>query len=1377
MGNEASAAERSTGEGTLPLKVIGDEEVAPPLEPDRKSLGENKPEDKDDYSDETDKVVELPAGADAVAKTDPTPVAGRAATQIPRPEKTPIPARSALAKTDKKTSRKQPRNFSEGALRGTIEINNENDLVKDPILDAVGAGSAVRKARYEEMRKVQHSRFFAENNEWKNSLRLLAKTAASTAKTVARVTAPVVTDARQIVVSSATEFAHDVRKEWEKGIETAAPPTHSSTTSSSPGELQTDSGMKGTEPGLKGSCEQTKNDSSVSFQTSISNEKVSDAEQNDMKGDVGLQLSFDKKKEIDGTGGGDETDNTNLDRATSSPKKSIYEELQIMEERFENRIESVKSQIDLLASPREEKDEDNDEPKTSVLFSHEDYLSKLDFDENGTEITFSGKHDEERETGPVGLSLLSNSIDKSFVTTDEHLDDDEELESRLTEKEIEIEEELDDDDEYKHPDEQDPIQSDKCDKSNEEAGSIDLEPKAETKDNDERHVPNDLPDNEKDQNNYTPLEEKGDINERTEHHNNQLKENDGDEPYLGEDYDVSKDQDPILPQEPKVRTKSGRVVKPVRRLVDGYDVSIGGKDQYGMIDNEMKEENGEKVEDDEDEKECNVLNDENINRTQTIDDTEEKEKTDQGFESETFENEDQTLVQKLQYVSSRPSVIPEIKDTIRGTPDPSLLTLANTEDGKLKRKSAEKGSTTNLSDLFSSNEDSLYQKGDNESGRGINGSLASKERVEKDALENLDVESKQSYFFKSLKDRGLKDKKSIIKFVVTKLTGLDIEIQEKSNNFDLFDKSNDYPIADSIFNKETIDEPEPSSTTSSLSSPPEVDMCDECESRDTSKGEIDEMFTLFDCIPDKRELPQELPTQEGSRRFQPQFLEESAHRRRLMKLGSAESMNDSLGSFSTQQKSFKSMPFSPKRSNRKLRRQGSKLSLSVTNTLSTKSPLATPIENRSLVDDKYQTDVNQIDHRGQLVGWDTSITEPNFSSVPDTEEMTDAHERSGHFYDTLVAFSSLENVEFLKECPLSKPQEVPRTMSSLVWRQLTAYWKHSESFNAMSTRPSSIRLPDCRKHPGFVNVEDEFSSSTTTIQFRFDSCNVVFADDFVASNAYSLLRHSRGDNNAVEDEEFFVLTRYLCDIGPIISSPVGNGNGSVEKVPLRHNLATNAEGGDCRSTPSITDIHGEAKAQLPVLKAIISQIVNYSTQNYPSSSEPERDVITSSLGVKDYSSVQNKARRKYDDDPSQVKDVLRGEITFPDEGSLVCGLYSLYSLAERGNIGEDRKNENMKQVDSTPCFRIVRLKNLFRTTSGGNEFDSTLPTGYRHILVNIRFTCGLIAGKSLSLFSSIEFFRSRHSPLPFDRIAIPTGTAFRGNGCRRIHIAPRYSLV
>jgi len=371
-----------------------------------------------------------------------------------------------------------------------------------------------------------------------------------------------------------------------------------------------------------------------------------------------------------------------------------------------------------------------------------------------------------------------------------------------------------------------------------------------------------------------------------------------------------------------------------------------------------------------------------------------------------------------------------------------------------------------------------------------------------------------------------------------------------------------------------------------------------------------------------------------------------------------------------------------------------------------------------LVDDK-QIDLNSIEHRDQMVQWDCDA-EAIFPSVPDTIE------RSELFYETLMAFSSLENLEFLEDIPHRMSTGVSKTMALLMWRQLVANWKHSESCKAILTRPSSIHMSSLVRQTGFCDDEttqDSFTSSTSTIHFRFNAKNVTFSNDFVSGDAYMLLRNVQDNCYDGTHEDFLVLTRFLCDIGPS-SSLYGISNSrhcSAKNSSLRHDFKVRHKRNQQGGIPSITDIQKEAKAQLSNLEIVIDHIVQYSTQNVLPYTDTESNGVFSSVGIKDYSSIREKATRKYDGDVLQVKDVLRGEITFPDEGSLICGLYCLHNLAKH--------NDNKKKignVNSIPSFKIARLKNLFRTTRAGSVFYHALPTGYRHILINLRLNDGLI---------------------------------------------------
>ena len=116
--------------------------------------------------------------------------------------------------------------------------------------------------------------------------------------------------------------------------------------------------------------------------------------------------------------------------------------------------------------------------------------------------------------------------------------------------------------------------------------------------------------------------------------------------------------------------------------------------------------------------------------------------------------------------------------------------------------------------------------------------------------------------------------------------------------------------------------------------------------------------------------------------------------------------------------------------------------------------------------------------------------------------------------------------------------------------------------------------------------------------------------------------------------------------------------------------------------------------------------------------------------------MKRKALRKYTGDITRVLDFLRARITFPDEGSLVCALYQLVNLAKRDKnagctseekTGTEERTETEEKNESS--VEIVRLKNLFRTSPRGNTCYPALPTGYRHILVNVRLGSGIIAGE------------------------------------------------
>lgn len=225
-----------------------------------------------------------------------------------------------------------------------------------------------------------------------------------------------------------------------------------------------------------------------------------------------------------------------------------------------------------------------------------------------------------------------------------------------------------------------------------------------------------------------------------------------------------------------------------------------------------------------------------------------------------------------------------------------------------------------------------------------------------------------------------------------------------------------------------------------------------------------------------------------------------------------------------------------------------------------------------------------------------------------------------------------------------------------------------------------------------------------------------------------MIRNLSGFSPQSTDGDFIVLTGFICDIGPRPFNDTGACTESVEEATnLQHKLSSEVSD-QAESLPSITDLLKQAEAHQEPFSNIVHSIVHFSSQNEFLTGYPEKTEVTYSVGVKKYSSVRRKADRKYNGDSLQVKDILRAQITFPDEGSLICGLYHLTNLASHRNDTNRRDGANR-----FPRLEIVRLKNLFRTSAVGNTYYEALPTGYRHILVNIRLDDGIIAGKNIQI--------------------------------------------
>ena len=348
-----------------------------------------------------------------------------------------------------------------------------------------------------------------------------------------------------------------------------------------------------------------------------------------------------------------------------------------------------------------------------------------------------------------------------------------------------------------------------------------------------------------------------------------------------------------------------------------------------------------------------------------------------------------------------------------------------------------------------------------------------------------------------------------------------------------------------------------------------------------------------------------------------------------------------------------------------------------------------------------------------MVGWqhDTSAA---FPGVPDSEDMTEVFSGEGVLEEVLFSFSSLEDVSFLRKIPRQKRSEQAQSYASIIWRLLLAKWKHSEIWKAMLARPCSPFRSVTRGATSAAGTESVSSSSTIDFQFRESS--TFFSNAGRDFDKFSVMRNLSG-LKAQSDGDLAVLSGLICEIGtsPSISKEATEA--------LKHKFLSNSE--DTKAvSPNVTGLLEEAESQMPGFSQIVNQVVNFSSQNELPNNSLEPVEVTYSLSLKHRASVRRKADRKYGGDILQVKDVLRGQITFPDGGALICGLYCLNTLAKKSVSSHLQGSPK-----GLPRIEIVRIKNLFRTSSIGCSYYKPLPTGYRHILVNLRLNDGILAGK------------------------------------------------
>jgi hypothetical protein len=594
--------------------------------------------------------------------------------------------------------------------------------------------------------------------------------------------------------------------------------------------------------------------------------------------------------------------------------------------------------------------------------------------------------------------------------------------------------------------------------------------------------------------------------------------------------------------------------------------------------------------------------------------------------------------------------------------------------------------------------------------------------------------------------------KSFVEYVASRLTGYQVRIEERVSQNDenrswiKATAVKTYDPSESVFAQELFQVRSPS--LSSPGSPPEARSPsvsdDEGENESLPETSVDPVSTLWDFVPNKRDVENEpemeeedilafedAPSSNGGHDID-EGAKDNLEVRPLTDSNAALHLSGKNRS-SADLRTLHDDPALKKQKNR-LKRHGITSSNSSKVTLkpsaagtpvslpsSLRTPRAEGAEEEAKVPEQQKNGPESL-----LVGWNQEAA-LNFPSVPDTEDMTTGFEREGLLDEALLTFSSLENIEFLDKIPRRKLSDENARIAAVRWRQLLAHWKHSEIWKALNTRPCSTHFLKSAWQSKLP--EDTDSMSSSAFAFRYNDGKAALDSTLSAGETLSAI-NKLSSGAKVGRSEFLVMTGYLCDIGPSDSSQkLAKQNDGGESTLLRHKLATDDAG---EKSFTLTDLSKHAETNLTEFTKVVHHIVEFSSQN--NSTTTSGTTGTSyTVGIKKYTSIRRKAARKYNDDILQVKDVLRGQITFPDEATLVCGLYSLNDLCAQPQPSGPKEAYRR----DWPKIEIVRLKNLFRVSPLGNYFPSSLPTGYRHILVNIRLGDTIIAGKFLIVFAAV----------------------------------------
>jgi hypothetical protein len=318
--------------------------------------------------------------------------------------------------------------------------------------------------------------------------------------------------------------------------------------------------------------------------------------------------------------------------------------------------------------------------------------------------------------------------------------------------------------------------------------------------------------------------------------------------------------------------------------------------------------------------------------------------------------------------------------------------------------------------------------------------------------------------------------------------------------------------------------------------------------------------------------------------------------------------------------------------------------------------------------------------------------------------------------EALMAFSVMANLPLTNEFPQIKLSADLEYLASVRWRQLLANWKHTEMIGVMTRRPSSMHFSD----PFLYTVDHKTiwssSASTTSVDHN------VRKREKMLENSFLLLPSTKNRSGMAPSFPFGVrsLSRFTMHIGTVATDEPSAQQTFGSKIPK---LVRSF----CHGEPSVEKLLHLAGENHWRFSRLIEKLAVFASQDYHPGQVTGYDVdnVSFSVDIKDAAAVQRKAAIKYEGDLMQVKDILRAQVVFPTEGSLICALNFLNQYCSV-SISQQR----CKLVEELGLrVEIVRIKNLFAINSTGQPCPACLPTGYRHILVNVRLDERLIAGK------------------------------------------------